>query len=745
MIDLNITDEELNALKLYKDEYKAINQMLVSNSESDIALLSDEVEKEVVTIKYDRESVIEYIKTAKLLYSAILKEYYKNKRMYNTTFYRGSNLAEVEMLKVNPYIDKFMIATVDKEEAEEKFASNWNRPASMNLTLLGNVPYLQVSDLIKGKEYKNDIIISPFTKVKSVEENSEKVLDKNSKTVKIYNVQIEKQELDQLSEDERWGLYKYILDNSIFIKRKLEECINLEKENTLNFENIRKLEQLLAKYENEDEQEESDEESIEDAKNDIERITSELADLKRVSTELFEIRKENINFINVWKRNIAVYMIAECKEIENQIIEIVDANLAENQTEEDIESEKQTEEVKTEESKTKVTEDTIVLKKEEEAKDTEKVTTQDTIVVDISKPDVKDTDEEKTEEVSQNEAKETSVAEDNIEENEEVAYNTAITSCDENIEYVEKMLVEIKDLITKQQNHAKIAGNIGASYSALNNAFEMRKEAESLLDDLKDVKLKIEDLKETEDKDELADRFKIIAKNNIEINTLLNYLNNPKIAVKNSNATRFDEMAIIEENELKRAIAEKAREIRGEAELRKLKDDLEIINDKTALERIIGFFTGRNKLDEFMIEQIEIRQKAIRKTLSKKMSLAHNYSVHELMAEISMFIEDNQDDELVEEDVKDLKAMSDELKKNFVVSDFKVKSIITEKEHKNLPVEKKKMTKKDIIEIETYRFLNKYGYDISNNNEDKDDPKYSDTMSHEISRVIDYVKNSDVL
>ncbi len=722
MMDLNITDEELKALKNYKKEtYKAINQMLVSNSESDIALLSDEVEKEVVEIKYDRESIIDYIKTAKLLYTAILKEYYKNKRMYNTTFYRGSNLAEVEMLKINPYIDKFLIATVDKDEAEDKFSSKWNRPASMNLTLLGNVPYLQVSDLLKGKEYKNDIIISPFTKVKSIIENSEKVLDKNSKVAKIYNVELEKQELEELSEDERWGLYKYILDNSIFIKRKLEECINLEKENTLNYENIRKLEQLLTKYENEDDSvDENEEESIDENENDIERVISELSELKRVSAELFEIRKENINFINMWKRNIAVYMIAECREIEKQILEIVD-----NMT--DTEESQNTEE----QSKEETSEETSDANKAE--------VTQDTIVVDVEKVISEIEESQKAESFEEIGNTESEVVEENI----EVAYNTAISSCNENIEYAETMLNEIRDLITKQQNHAKIAGTIGASYSALNNAFEMKKETESLLADLQDVKLKIENLKQNGDKEGLADRFKIIAKNNIEINTLLNYLNNPKIAVKNSNATRFDEMAIIEENELKRAIAEKAREIRGEAELRKLKDDLEIINDKTALERFIGIFTGRNKLDEFMIDQIEIRQKAIRKTLAQKMSLAHNYSVHELMAEISMFIEDNQDDELVEDDVKSLKVMSDELRKNFVVSDYKVKTIINEKEHKNLPVEKKKMNKKDIIEVETYRFLNKYGYDI--NNDEKDDPKYSDTMSHEISRVIDYIKNSDVI
>ena len=45
-----------------------------------------------------------------------------------------------------------------------------------------------------------------------------------------------------------------------------------------------------------------------------------------------------------------------------------------------------------------------------------------------------------------------------------------------------------------------------------------------------------------------------------------------------------------------------------------------------------------------MIEQIEIRQLAIRRTISKNLSLAYNYSIHELMAEIDMFNKENEDD-----------------------------------------------------------------------------------------------------
>ena len=83
-----------------------------------------------------------------------------------------------------------------------------------------------------------------------------------------------------------------------------------------------------------------------------------------------------------------------------------------------------------------------------------------------------------------------------------------------------------------------------------------------------------------------------------------------------------------------------------------------------------------------MLEQIEVRQNAIRKTLAKKLELSKNYSIHELIAEIEMFREDNEDDELVEDDVADLMALEQELRRNFVIADSKVNEIIEKKEAK---------------------------------------------------------------
>lgn len=684
MIDFNITSEEIEALKLYiNNKYEAINQMLVSDCETDIDLLSSDVENKIVNIDYDKEAIIEYLKTIKLIYRLIIKKFYNDifpKKNANI-FYRGTNLSEIERYKNELYIDRFLMTSENIDKAINNNSANWNRPACMNLKLDINVPYIYVKDFLSDEKFKEDILISPFTKIKKVSEDEEKTIEKNSKTVKIYNIELEKQKLDELSEEERYGLYNFILENSYVIKRKIEQCIELEKENATNFENIRKLEQLLNKYENanDEEIEEKSDMEIETDTDDIQRITKELDELKEISTNVFKIRKENIDFVNVWKRNIAVYMIAECKEIEKEFDSLINKEYEiENSDKEELESVEEIEE------------DNIENKVEDE------------------------NDEEDDDEVKK--------------------------QSKENVEAGKKLLENIKKLITKQQNHAKIAGNIGATYSALNNAFEMKKSAEVLLELLKNIDSKLNQANEENNSVEIDK----IAKTNLEISTLINYLNNPKIVGSNIKATRFDEMFIIEENQLKKGIFEKVRNIRGEAELKKLKEDLEIIEDKGFFSKLLGIFTGRNKLDEFMIEQIEIRKEAIKKNLSHKLGLAYNYSIHELIAEIQMFINDNYDDELVEEDIETLKKLANELEQNFVILESKVQSIIEEKEGRNLPVKNKRLSKRDMLEIQTYRFLNKYGYDEISNPE-KEEPKYQDTMTSEISRIIEYINSSEIL
>ena len=172
MIDFNITDEELEALKIYKEKnYEAINQMLVSDAETDIALLSSEVENKVVSIDYDRGAVIEYLRCIKLIYSLILKYYYSRKNNKLKSIYRGTNLSEIERIKSELFIDRMLSTTENLDDALNVYSAIWNRPDCMNIVLDSNIPYVIVKDVLRDKKYKNEVIISPFTKIKYFSED----------------------------------------------------------------------------------------------------------------------------------------------------------------------------------------------------------------------------------------------------------------------------------------------------------------------------------------------------------------------------------------------------------------------------------------------------------------------------------------------------------------------------------------------------------------------------------------------
>ena len=675
-MEKDLTNEEMEVIRLYKTFTKnAINIMLTSNVEKDFDVMSKQKDNNL----YSKMNLIKNIETFKSVYAIILKMFYKKIEKKDWSFSKYTTLAEVNKAKNEIYIDRLIFATAHKEKNEEEQTENIELPVLVNLIGDKNIPYIELEKILGTVKAEEEVLISPFTKIKKIEEVGKKDLDED-KNLKIYNMYLEKQELVKMSKEEKTGLYTYLVTNADLVNEKLQKCIEIEKENSKNYENIRKLEQLSNKYESELEKKESlgiDEQTKKEELENIDRVNRELDNLKENATTLFQTKKEECDFIVNWKKSLAVYLMSECKEIEEEYL--VKEKVIKEISNSKMEKLEQEIRKKQEENDEKTLEDIITAVKEE---------------------------------------------------------------CKENLIVAERLINDIKNLILKQQNHAKIAGNLGTSYSALNNCFEIKKYAETLKEMLIKIQNKVEKICKTENRIILDQKLLEISKINVQINTLMNYLNNPKTSIGKSKITRFDEMAIVEENELKRGIAQEILNIRGEAELKKLKDDIGIIEEKSAIKRIIGLITGRNKIDGYMLEQIEVRQKAIRKTLAKKLKLSKNYSIHELIAEIEMFREDNEDDELVEDDVADLMALEQELRRNFVIADSKVEEIIEKKEAKNLPIDLKKVTKQELIEIETYRFLNKYGYDIP---EEATAPVYQDTMSSEINRIIEYIESSKIL
>ncbi|MCI8309377.1 MAG: hypothetical protein HFJ45_04085 [Clostridia bacterium] len=673
-MELKLTNEEVEAIKYYKEKgFTNINQLLITDSRADIEFLNDE-KNEGLYINYDESSVVNYIEIIKLLYSAMLKTYLSKEKKESCKFIKNSTITEIEKYKNEPYIDGFLFANIDKDINEEIDSDTLNN-IKMCINVDENIPYMKLNEVLNDKS--RDVLISLFTKVKEISEGSE--INLNNKTIRVYTLKLEKQDLQDMTDSDKTALYNYIISNSDLVSTTLSNTVRLEKENISNYESIRELEKQISDMELEINRKEMGRDYSESAKNaddsDLKELKEKLEVFKVHSANIFDNIKSNNKFITNWKKNITVYLMAECYEIENDIKEqIKKANI----------------------SKEEEFQNFARIKKENLATET-----------------------------FENILKEVKA------------------ECQDNTIVVNTLLNDINRLITRQQNFAKIAGNLGASYSALNNAFKMKSQAEELQNLIDTIKLKVKSLEEEKNTTLSSRKLLDISDVNDQIGILMNYLNNPKTSIAKSRMNRFDEMIVVEENELKRDIAKAILDIRGEAELKKLKDDTQIIESKGPLKRFIGIFTGQNKMDAFMLEQIEVRQNSIKKTLAKKLRLDYNYSVHELMAEIKMFIRDNEDDELVEEDISELRGFEKEISKNFVIIESKVQDIIDEKENKNLPVDSK-ITKNELIEIETYRFLNKYGYDIA----DKQEPEeilYVDTTANEIAKIVEYINTSKVL
>lgn len=204
---------------------------------------------------------------------------------------------------------------------------------------------------------------------------------------------------------------------------------------------------------------------------------------------------------------------------------------------------------------------------------------------------------------------------------------------------------------------------------------------------------------------------------------------------------RFDELALIEENELKRQIAEYVFKNIAKAHIEILDKEIEEIDTKTTMQKILIFLAGKKDIEEFKIFENEYKIEKIEEKLAQEFSIEKNYSIHEILAYITMFKDDNMslEDEYIQNILKKLAIVESTIQYNFEVDIDKIAEIILEKSYKNLPVPKDIRNMKELqkIEYETDAFLKQYGYDTINDIINK---KYPDTVAKEIKKIIDYAK-----
>ena len=246
MINFNFTEEDLEILRKYRNQkYLAINQLLTTNGEIDLNLLLDSKEDSEDYNFYEKDTIEENIKLIKDLYTVMLKFYYQKENKEAWVLSYATNVSEIERLKNEIYIDNFIVTTSNKEKVKEKIAGAM--PALLNIAGDGNVPVINVDEILGNSTTEPEMLISPFTKIKEFKENEQISLE-DERILRIYTITLEKQDLQEITEEERKSIYDYIMASVDVVNQKLKEMVSNEKDKIQINEEIRKLEGLLSKY-----------------------------------------------------------------------------------------------------------------------------------------------------------------------------------------------------------------------------------------------------------------------------------------------------------------------------------------------------------------------------------------------------------------------------------------------------------------------------------------------------------------
>ena len=151
--------EEIEAIKYYMEsKFENINQLLISDSRTDIAFLSDE-QNEGIEFSYAKDNVIKYLEVIKNIYRAIMKSYLSKGKKDKWSFARRTNTTEIEKFKNEPYIDSFLFVSLDKSGVSEENGMI-NNSVMAYICGESNIPFMKLEDALNAN---NKYIISNLT------------------------------------------------------------------------------------------------------------------------------------------------------------------------------------------------------------------------------------------------------------------------------------------------------------------------------------------------------------------------------------------------------------------------------------------------------------------------------------------------------------------------------------------------------------------------------------------------------
>ena len=215
---LELNDEEVNAIRRYMSIFHiSLNSVL--DVDPKVIL---ELRDKGWLINLSKETVAENISVLEKIYSAMYKQS-KIAPQNSNTFYRGTSINEVEMLKAGKQYSRFLSTSQDKEIS--KRFSEYNNAAILNVKMTGNVPYLVMDQYLDETAIsEKEILIAPYSKITNIRKRNYS----NDSVFTEYDIDIEKQEYNKLNEKEREKCEKEIY--SFDINKELDKYDKLEQD-----------------------------------------------------------------------------------------------------------------------------------------------------------------------------------------------------------------------------------------------------------------------------------------------------------------------------------------------------------------------------------------------------------------------------------------------------------------------------------------------------------------------------------
>lgn len=347
--------------------------------------------------------------------------------------------------------------------------------------------------------------------------------------------------------------------------------------------------------------------------------------------------------------------------------------------------------------------------------------------------------------------KESDMSKQNIKEDNKVSqldmvkYMELEKSLRTNLNKTNQIIDDVTLLIKSQKKFARIGAECDAGYSSIIDGFAIKSEAEKLKNRLEKIYKEFETYYFNKLQNKVVDenyemKLGKILNSSEQVDTFLNYLYNPKSTMKKIGINRFEELILIEENELKRVICKTTENLIAKANLLIIDDELDAIEFKSTAKKILDLLTGKFKIEKYRELKLEEAAEKVSLKLEKAYSINENYKIHDIIAEIMIFEAENIDDKLIEKYLDRLNQLKVGIVKNFVIEEEKVLNKVDKLKGVNLPIDIQKMTKEAEVDLEISLLYHKYGYDKDFNT--KEEIVYQDTSANEIKQILDYIKLS---